>query len=451
MDSRIRGFLLSPLCALAVLSGGMSVLAQESPKVAGTDVPAPKRTKMVMPVYPPEAQAEGIRGIVILDLTIDPQGHVSAVEVVHSIPALDDAAVIAVRGWEYEVTKVNGNPVSVRLTVPITFALKVPDVSREDGVPELRQGVVPAYPTELRDKSATVVAEVTLDSDGGVADALVTSGDSPWAEALLQALRTWKFAGGEAEAPLAFRVQARFVSGSKQQAGRVDLRLSNPRRGTVETKPQPAPAAAADTGASSTPSPAPAPEPQAPARPAEAPAVPATPPAPVSPPAGPGGVPAATANSSSSAQATAPATAATEPARPAPSPGAQQPPIETLSVPPPKAPAPPPENGVSAVRDVALSPGVPDLIKGRRPVVPPLARMAGVSGAVRVRFAVNAAGAVAVQDSEGPDTLKPAAQDAVASWAFRRASAERLHLLAVFDYKADGATATVSVVDQAQP
>jgi outer membrane biosynthesis protein TonB len=122
----------------------------------------------------------------------------------------------------------------------------------------------------------------------------------------------------------------------------------------------------------------------------------------------------------------------------------QQPPTEILSVPPPKAPEAPPENGVSAVRDISLSPGVPDLVKGRRPVVPPFARMEGATGTVRVRFSVSAAGIVSVQDSLGPDVLKHAAEDATASWSFRRASAVRLHLVAVFDYRADGASAAVS-------
>jgi TonB family protein len=122
----------------------------------------------------------------------------------------------------------------------------------------------------------------------------------------------------------------------------------------------------------------------------------------------------------------------------------QQPPTEILSVPPPKAPEGPPENGVSAVRDITLSPGVPDLVKGRRPVVPPFARVEGATGTVRVRFSVSAAGTVSVQDSQGPDVLKHAAEDAAASWSFRRASAVRLHLVAVFDYRADGASAAVS-------
>jgi outer membrane biosynthesis protein TonB len=104
--------------------------------------------------------------------------------------------------------------------------------------------------------------------------------------------------------------------------------------------------------------------------------------------------------------------------------------------------------GFSAVRDVTLGPGVPDLAKGRRPVVPPLARLGGVRGKVEVRFAVDAAGTSSVSATEGPDLLKDAAREAVASWVFRRTSAERVRLVAEIDYGADNANASVRREEQ---
>jgi hypothetical protein len=109
------------------------------------------------------------------------------------------------------------------------------------------------------------------------------------------------------------------------------------------------------------------------------------------------------------------------------------------------APAPPPvvENGVSAVRDVTLQPGVPDLTRGRRPVSPPVARMSGTTGTVEVAFSVSAAGATTVQTVVGPEPLRLAAQEAVASWVFHRARADRAYLIAVFDYAEDKTTAEI--------
>jgi hypothetical protein len=112
---------------------------------------------------------------------------------------------------------------------------------------------------------------------------------------------------------------------------------------------------------------------------------------------------------------------------------------------PAAAPTPVPHNepGVSAVRDIALGPGVPDLTKGRRPVAPPLARMSSLSGAVQIQFSVDASGASSIQNVSGPDLLKEAARQAVATWIFRRTSAERIYLLAIFSYDGDKAQAEI--------
>jgi len=394
----------------------------EEPKVAGTDVPAPHRTKFVAPAYPVEAQMRGLRGIVILELIIDEQGHVATADVIRSVPPFDEAALSAARQWEYEVTQVDGHPVRVRVTVPITFALKLPEMTRAEGIPEMRQGAAPAFPPGM-EGPARVVAEVTLLADGSVAEAAVRSGESPWAEGLLLALRTWRFAASPEGTEVGFTVQADFVSpGRPGQPPKVELRLTDPRRRDLA-----APAAAAPTAAASplaTPAPEPAATPAPEGRTAQAPpAAPSPEPAPVPP-------------------SVTPAPPSASPAAPSASPAA--PPIEVISGPavaPPPSPPPPP--GFSAVRDVALAVGVPDLVKGRRPVVPPVARMASANGEVLVTFSVDAGGTSSVQKVDGPDLLKEAARQAVVSWAFRRTTAERIFLSAVFTFQGDQARADV--------
>jgi hypothetical protein len=69
--------------------------------------------------------------------------------------------------------------------------------------------------------------------------------------------------------------------------------------------------------------------------------------------------------------------------------------------------------------------------------------MGGVTGVVEVRFSVDAAGQTLVQGADGPDLLKPAAQDMVSSWVFRRTTAERLRLVAEVTYVTDAASAKV--------
>jgi TonB family protein len=420
--------------------------APSNVKVAGRDVPAPKRTRFVSPVFPLEAQAAGQRGIVIIELVIDEAGKVSTADVLRSVPPFDEAALTAARQWEYEVTKVDGKPVPVRLTVPITFALKLPDMTREAGIPELRQGATPGFPIGTKGP-AKVVADVTLLPDGTVAEAAIREGDSPYAEAMLLTLRTWRFAS-EAEAPpVAFQVRAEFVPGPPP---RVELKLSGLR--TAERRPPDTPIAEATPAPATLPTAPPAtPAPAAPAlatpTPAPAPATPAPP-----------------------TTATPPPPVVNAPVAPLPRPEAVRPspvvptppPVEVIPGGPssgpspasgtgavpgapviPPSPAPRNDPGVSAVRDVALGPGVPDLTKGRRPVAPPLARMSSLSGAVQVQFSVDASGASSIQSVNGPDLLKEAARQAVATWSFRRTSAERVYLVATFNYEGDKAQAEV--------
>ena len=266
-------------------------------KVAGRDVPAPKRTHFVSPVFPPEAQAAGLRGIVILELLIDTTGKVASADVLRSVAPFDDAALVAARLWEYEVTKVDGKPVPVRLTVPITFALRLPDMTREAGIPELRQGALPFFPQGVKGP-ATVVADVTLLPDGTLAEAAIKEGDSPWAEAMLQTLRTWRFGSDPEAPPVSFQVRAQFQPGPPPK---VDLRLSGLRTGerppasAANTQaPTVAPPAAAPTVASAPPTsaaPVPAPSPAAvAASPAPAVPTPAVPSPAVATPAAPAAV-----------------------------------------------------------------------------------------------------------------------------------------------------------------
>jgi outer membrane biosynthesis protein TonB len=100
------------------------------------------------------------------------------------------------------------------------------------------------------------------------------------------------------------------------------------------------------------------------------------------------------------------------------------------------------------VRGIQLGAGVPDLVSGRRPVVPPLARLNTVAGKVLVRFAVDASGATSSAEAEGPEPLREAARQAVASWMFRRTKADRIRLAAEFDYGAETATAIVNVAPE---
>ena len=99
-------------------------LAAQVPRVrVGGGITAPKRIKYVSPVYPEDAKANGIQGIVMIEAVLGTDGTVLSTNVIRSVPALDDAAVLAVNQWEYTPTLLNGEPVELIMTVTINFTL----------------------------------------------------------------------------------------------------------------------------------------------------------------------------------------------------------------------------------------------------------------------------------------------------------------------------------------
>jgi protein TonB len=74
--------------------------------------------------YTAAARAEGIEGRLVLKLIIAADGSVSDVEVVSSVePALDAAAVAAVKQWRFKPALANNKPVAVWVAIPLKFNL----------------------------------------------------------------------------------------------------------------------------------------------------------------------------------------------------------------------------------------------------------------------------------------------------------------------------------------
>jgi protein TonB len=95
--------------------------ARVAPLRVGGRISTPTKIKDVKPEYPAVAQAARVTGAVIIEATIGEDGKVIDAKVVRSIPMLDQAALDAVRQWEYFPTLLNGVPVPVLVTVTINF------------------------------------------------------------------------------------------------------------------------------------------------------------------------------------------------------------------------------------------------------------------------------------------------------------------------------------------
>lgn len=90
----------------------------------GGKIKPPQKILHVPPVYPLIAQQARVSGMVIIEATIGTDGRVKDARILRSIPLLDQAAIEAVKHWQFTPTLLNGVPVPVIMTVTVNFTLQ---------------------------------------------------------------------------------------------------------------------------------------------------------------------------------------------------------------------------------------------------------------------------------------------------------------------------------------
>jgi protein TonB len=93
------------------------------PMRVGGGIEPPRKIKDVRPVYPQSALADQSRGTVLIEAVVGTDGKVHDAKIIHSVPLLDQAALDAVRQWEFVPSRLNGVPVAVIITVIVQFAI----------------------------------------------------------------------------------------------------------------------------------------------------------------------------------------------------------------------------------------------------------------------------------------------------------------------------------------
>jgi protein TonB len=96
----------------------------QPPVRVGGAVREPQKIRHLSPLYPAIAQAARVQGVVIIEATIGVDGRLINARLLRSIPLLDQAALEAVRQWEFTPTLLNGVPVPVIMTVTVNFTLE---------------------------------------------------------------------------------------------------------------------------------------------------------------------------------------------------------------------------------------------------------------------------------------------------------------------------------------
>jgi periplasmic protein TonB len=109
--------------AVAIPVAPPRVSTPPAPLHVGGDIKAPRKVRHATPVYPLIAQRARVQGLVIIDATIGPDGRVSETRIRQGNPLLDQAALDAVRQWQFTPTLLNGVPVPVIMTVTVNFTL----------------------------------------------------------------------------------------------------------------------------------------------------------------------------------------------------------------------------------------------------------------------------------------------------------------------------------------
>jgi protein TonB len=214
--------------ATAALRSGAGQLRSPSgaePVRIGGAMKAPLQTRKVAPVYPDIARSARVQGVVILEALLDEQGRVADARVLRSIPLLDQAALDAVRQWEYTPVLLNGVPVPVLMTLTVQFTLDGASGTPQAGVgapapppaasaplraasgaAPLRIGGAIRQPTQIRRvepvyppiaQSArvqgVVILEVLIDETGRVADARILRSIPLLDQAAIDAVRQWEY------------------------------------------------------------------------------------------------------------------------------------------------------------------------------------------------------------------------------------------------------------------
>jgi protein TonB len=106
-----------------VAGGGPREAPPSGPIRLRAGIDPPRKIKDVKPAYPMIALASFKRGTVIIEATVGVDGKVLAATILRSVRFLDEAALTAVRQWEYLPARMNGVPVTVIMTVLVEFSI----------------------------------------------------------------------------------------------------------------------------------------------------------------------------------------------------------------------------------------------------------------------------------------------------------------------------------------
>ncbi len=120
-------------CALSYYAAASASVLQDQPEVK----------KRVEPWYPELLKKAGIEGEVLVQVFIDEQGKVGKTEILKSThEAFSEAAVKAVKQWEFSPAMKDGKSIKAEVVIPFRFKLaEGSDKSKQEGLMQLQEDV----------------------------------------------------------------------------------------------------------------------------------------------------------------------------------------------------------------------------------------------------------------------------------------------------------------------
>jgi TonB family protein len=104
-------------------AGNVEVVKRSDTVRISSGVAAGLVVSKVNPQYPPEAARAGIQGMVVLLIKIGKDGRPHDIQFISGIPQLADAAIEAVKQWQYKPYTLNHEPIEVETTVQVNFTV----------------------------------------------------------------------------------------------------------------------------------------------------------------------------------------------------------------------------------------------------------------------------------------------------------------------------------------
>lgn len=148
-------------------------------------------------------------GVVVLEVLIDDNGKVADVITRRDIPSLTEAAVPAVKHWEYKAAMRDGEPVWSRATVavmfnqtvatsavelsPLTSELMTPRHRYPPDPPDIASAIPAIYPFGYTGIDLSVVLTLDIAADGSASSVKAIHGEKPLTNTAESAVKRWQF------------------------------------------------------------------------------------------------------------------------------------------------------------------------------------------------------------------------------------------------------------------